>query len=258
MVGVAELANVEQVCGLRAADFMAILTIVHVRKIFAPARRRPHAVTLEAGRMSLLYSQLIFARTRRLDPPVTIRAPGALPCGELEGRAGGRFDTRALDQEILRQGLAVRRVREVYPEIAAYYGVQSLGLLFEVEQGGARPRSRPSDVAYAAEGQSPAEKFLREVMTPDAGRVAWEGCDLYILRRYVMACVTTDFGMILPPVVESRALFIAARALRRGPAAFFGMGWRESEIRPRDKEKYQNEYALFKSQHHQVTLRATE
>jgi hypothetical protein len=81
MIRVTELANLCEVRCLRTADRVAFLAIVHVGEILASARIRPHPVTLEARRMSLLDSQLVLARVRFFDSLMTIGAPSALTRG---------------------------------------------------------------------------------------------------------------------------------------------------------------------------------
>ena len=99
VVNVAELANLREVRGFRATGLVALLAIVHVRKVFAGSRFRLHPVTLKAGRVSFFDSQLILAGTRVLDPLMTIGAPCALTGRKLGRRNVGRPGSDWLELE---------------------------------------------------------------------------------------------------------------------------------------------------------------
>ena len=86
VIRVAELANLSQVCRFRTAGRVAFLAVVHVREVLASTRFGLHPVALEAGRMSLLDGQLIFAGIRLPYALMTIRAPRALAGGQLGRR----------------------------------------------------------------------------------------------------------------------------------------------------------------------------
>lgn len=138
MIGVAELANKSQVRSLRSADLVAFLAVVHVRVVLASSCFGPHAVTLKAGRMALLYGQLILAGVRLFDSLMTVGAPGGLAGRELGGRKLRRPRCNRLELEAFGQRLSVRHVRKVYPEVASEERVKTVGLLLEVEQAGRR------------------------------------------------------------------------------------------------------------------------
>jgi hypothetical protein len=73
-------------------------------------------MTLEAGRVAFLYSQLSVASPGSLNQLMAIGAFRALARREPELIT--RLNARRLNQEILRQWLAMGGVRKVYAEIA--------------------------------------------------------------------------------------------------------------------------------------------
>jgi len=138
VIRVAELANLREVRRFRTADFVALLAVVHVRKVLTSTGVGPCAVALKARGMSLFDRQFILAGVGLPDPLMTVGAPGGLSRGQ-----PGRWKLRRsrcdwLEFETLGERFPVLHVRKVYAEIASEERVEPVGPFFEVEQAGGR------------------------------------------------------------------------------------------------------------------------
>lgn len=138
VIRVTEFADQREMRRLRAADFVALLAVIHIREVLASARVGPHPVTLKASRVSLFDGEFILTGVRFLDSLMTIGAPGGLARGEpgwrkVRGPGGDRLELEAFWKR-----LPVRNMRKVYAEVASQESVKSVGLLFEVVQSRGR------------------------------------------------------------------------------------------------------------------------